>query len=89
MPDYNSLVIYELHLGTFDDDPGDPPGDLARATSRLDHLLELGINCVHVMPLMNSLPIFPGDLMSPSHLLLSRFMEGLSNLKSLSIAPIV
>lgn len=50
MPDYNSLVIYELHLGTFDDDLGDRPGDLARATARLDHLLELGINCVHVMP---------------------------------------
>ena len=50
MPDYNSLLIYELHLGTFDDDPGDRPGTLARATSRLDHLLELGINCVHVMP---------------------------------------
>ncbi|MDJ0676805.1 MAG: alpha-amylase family glycosyl hydrolase [Calothrix sp. MO_167.B42] len=50
MPDYNSLVIYELHLGTFDDDPGDRPGNLARATSRLDHLLELGINCIHVMP---------------------------------------
>ncbi|MBD3884857.1 alpha amylase C-terminal domain-containing protein [Phormidium tenue FACHB-886] len=50
MPDHNSLVIYELHLGTFDDDPGDRPGDLARATARLDHLLELGINCVHVMP---------------------------------------
>jgi 1,4-alpha-glucan branching enzyme len=48
MPEYNSLVIYELHLGTFDDDPGDRPGDLAEATARLDHLLELGINCVHV-----------------------------------------
>lgn len=50
MPDYNALVIYELHLGTFDDDPGDRPGTLARATSRLDHLSELGINCIHVMP---------------------------------------
>lgn len=50
MPDYNSLVIYELHLGTFDDNPGDRPGTLSRATSRLDHLSELGINCVHVMP---------------------------------------
>lgn len=52
MPDYNSLVIYELHLGTFDDDSGDDkPGTLARATLRLEHLKDLGINCVHVMPL--------------------------------------
>ncbi len=50
MPDYNSLIIYELHLGTFDDDPGDRPGTLSRAVSRLDHLGELGINCIHVMP---------------------------------------
>ncbi len=50
MPDYNSLIIYELHLGTFDDDPGGSPGNLARATVRLDHLSELGINCIHVMP---------------------------------------
>ncbi|MCI5224193.1 MAG: hypothetical protein D3924_16365, partial [Candidatus Electrothrix sp. AR4] len=50
MPDFNSLVIYELHLGTFDDDPGDRPGNLGRAAARLTHLQELGINCVHVMP---------------------------------------
>ena len=50
MPDFNALVIYELHLGTFDDDPGNRPGNLARAASRLEHLQDLGINCVHVMP---------------------------------------
>ncbi len=50
MPDFNSLVIYELHLGTFDDDPGNRPGTLQRATLRLEHLADLGINCVHLMP---------------------------------------
>ena len=50
MPDFNALVIYELHLSTFDDDPGDRPGNLARAARRLPHLQELGINCIHVMP---------------------------------------
>ena len=45
MPDFNSLVIYEMHLGTFDDDPGHRPGTLARATARLPHLQDLGINC--------------------------------------------
>lgn len=46
MPDYNSLIIYELHLGTFDG----TSGNLAGAVSRLPHLSELGINCVHLMP---------------------------------------
>ncbi|WP_367872758.1 alpha-amylase family glycosyl hydrolase [Luteolibacter sp. Populi] len=50
MADYNSLVIYELHLGTFDDDPGDRPGTLKRAAERLGQLAELGINCIHLMP---------------------------------------
>lgn len=50
MPDFNALVIYEMHLGTFDDDPGDRPGTLGRAAARLPHLQELGINCLHVLP---------------------------------------
>jgi 1,4-alpha-glucan branching enzyme len=50
MPEASTLVIYELHLGTFDDDPGDRPGTLARAASRLGHLADLGVNCIHVMP---------------------------------------
>lgn len=50
MPDYNSLLIYELHLGTFNDIKGGDPGTLARAALRLEHLNELGINCVHIMP---------------------------------------
>lgn len=50
MPDFNSLVVYELHLGTFDDDPGNRPGTLQRATQRLGQLADLGINCIHLMP---------------------------------------
>lgn len=50
MPDFNQLIIYQIHLGTFDDDPGDRPGTLARATARLDHVKDLGVNCVHVLP---------------------------------------
>ncbi|SDS95216.1 malto-oligosyltrehalose trehalohydrolase [Microlunatus soli] len=38
-------VIYELHIGTFT-----PEGTLRSAIGRLDHLVELGIDFVEVMP---------------------------------------
>ena len=39
-------VVYELHVGTFT-----PEGTLDSATSRLPHLVELGVDVVEVMPL--------------------------------------
>lgn len=56
-PAWNDLVIYELHLGTFSDIPGGPPGSLSSAKSRLDYLADLGVNAVELMPLWE----FPGD----------------------------
>ncbi len=50
MPPWNELVIYELHVGTFNDEPGGSPGDLQSAASRLPHLAELGVNAVQIMP---------------------------------------
>jgi 1,4-alpha-glucan branching enzyme len=50
MPDYNSLVVYELHLGTFNDTPQGEPGTLAKAIDRLPYLRDLGINCINIMP---------------------------------------
>ena len=38
-------VIYELHVGTFT-----PEGTLDSATERLDHLLDIGVDLVEVMP---------------------------------------
>lgn len=38
-------VIYELHVGTFT-----PEGDLDAAIGRLDHLLDIGVDLVEVMP---------------------------------------
>ena len=38
-------VIYELHVGTFT-----PVGDLDSAIDRLDHLLEIGVDLVELMP---------------------------------------
>lgn len=45
-------IIYELHIGTFS-----PEGTFLGAINKLDHLLELGINAIEVMPLS----AFPGE----------------------------
>lgn len=50
VPPWNELVIYELHVGTFNrgknDDKG---GTFASVIKRLDYLEELGINAIEVM----------------------------------------
>src|SRR5664279_1864709 len=48
---WNELVIYELHVGTFNDqdDPNDP-GKFASVSARLGHLKKLGINAIQIMP---------------------------------------
>jgi malto-oligosyltrehalose trehalohydrolase len=45
-------LIYELHVGTFT-----PEGTLDAAIGHLDHLIELGVTVVELMPLV----AFPGD----------------------------
>lgn len=57
MPAWNDLVLYELHVGTFQDTPGGFPGSLATATQRLDHLVDLGVNAVELLPISE----FAGD----------------------------
>ena len=52
MPTIDELVIYEMHVGTFHDEPGGPPGDFYSAIDKLDHLVELGVNAVEIMPVM-------------------------------------
>ena len=48
---WNELVIYELHVGTFNDqDDPDHPGKFPSVTSRLVHLKKLGVNAVQIMP---------------------------------------
>lgn len=47
----NELVIYQLHIGTFNDDPGGSPGTFTTAVSRLNQLQDLGINAVKLMPI--------------------------------------
>jgi len=48
----NEMVIYELHIGTFGKKTAQHgPGNLEGAIERLDHLAELGVNALEVMPL--------------------------------------
>lgn len=63
----SSGIIYELHIGTFT-----PEGTFESAIERLDHLVELGITHIELMPVIE----FPGkrgwgydgvDLFAPHH----------------------
>jgi 1,4-alpha-glucan branching enzyme len=58
-PPWNEWVIYELHVGTFNDEkPHDPkPAQFDSIIRRFDHLKKLGINCIQVMPVAE----FAGD----------------------------
>jgi 1,4-alpha-glucan branching enzyme len=67
MPGWNELVVYELHIGTFNDLPGGEPGTFADAEKRLDHLKALGVNAIEIMPAAE----FAGDFSwgyNPAHM---------------------
>jgi malto-oligosyltrehalose trehalohydrolase len=49
-PSWDDLVIYEMHVGTFNDQPGGAPGTFAGATDKLDHVEKLGANAIELMP---------------------------------------
>jgi maltooligosyltrehalose trehalohydrolase len=49
---WDEAVIYELHVGTFS-----PEGNFAGVEARLDHLADLGVSAVELMPLAS----FPGE----------------------------
>lgn len=46
------MIIYELHIGTFTTE-----GTFESAISKLDHLVDLGINAIEIMPISQ----FPGN----------------------------
>jgi 1,4-alpha-glucan branching enzyme len=49
-PAFNQLVIYELHVGTFNILQGQSLGTFDSATAKLDYLRDLGVNAIEVMP---------------------------------------
>ncbi|MBV9342684.1 MAG: malto-oligosyltrehalose trehalohydrolase [Acidobacteria bacterium] len=49
---WNEAVVYELHVGSFS-----PEGTYAGLENRLDHLSELGVSAIELMPLAS----FPGE----------------------------
>jgi 1,4-alpha-glucan branching enzyme len=57
MASWNELVIYEMHVGTFNVQEAGQPGTFASALEKLPYLKELGINAVEVMPVAE----FSGD----------------------------
>jgi 1,4-alpha-glucan branching enzyme len=49
---WNELVIYELHVGTFNDEEHlNIPGKFPSISARLEHLKKLGINAIQIMPI--------------------------------------
>ncbi len=56
-PDWNDLIIYELHVGTFFDAVGGAPGDFSTALQKLDYLADLGVSAIELMPVCE----FPAD----------------------------
>jgi len=63
---WNELIIYELHIGTFNVKEANQPGTFASAMEKLPYLKNLGINVVEVMPVAE----FPSDFSwgyNPSH----------------------
>ena len=51
-PALEEMIIYELHVGTFT-----PEGTFEAIIGKLDHLQELGVNAIEIMPIAQ----FPGD----------------------------
>jgi len=52
MPPRNQLVIYEMHVGSFNDSPGGGPGTFDEVVRKLGHLRDLGINAIEIMPVL-------------------------------------
>ncbi|MCC3154671.1 alpha-amylase family glycosyl hydrolase [Hymenobacter sp. BT770] len=57
MPSWNELVIYELHVGTFNAADASSVGTFLNVVEKLPYLRDLGINCIELLPATE----FPGD----------------------------
>lgn len=57
LPPHNELVIYEMHIGSFSTSKKGKAGNFQEVIDRFDHLQQLGINVIQIMPIAE----FPGD----------------------------
>ncbi|GAC1597276.1 MAG: alpha-amylase family glycosyl hydrolase [Hymenobacter sp.] len=57
MPAWNELVIYELHVGTFNAPDAEQVGTFLSVAEKLPYLRDLGINCIELLPATE----FPGS----------------------------
>ena len=58
MPSWDKIVLYEMHVGTFGiAASGATPASFDECSAKLDHLVELGVNMIALMPISE----FPGD----------------------------
>ncbi len=57
MPSWDDLVLYEMHIGTFNDIVGGSPGTLNAAKFLLNYLRDLGVTAIELMPFCE----FPGE----------------------------
>ncbi len=55
-PGWTELVIYELHVGSFNPQPGAQVGTFADVVAKLPYLQSLGINAIELLPVAE----FPG-----------------------------
>ena len=66
-PPWNEWVIYEMHIGTFNDEPGGAPGNLNGAIHKLEYLARLGVNVLQLMPPMEFAGAFSWGY-NPAHI---------------------
>jgi 1,4-alpha-glucan branching enzyme len=52
MPPRNELVIYEMHVGSFNDSEAAGPGTFDEIVPKLPYLRDLGINAIEIMPVL-------------------------------------
>jgi 1,4-alpha-glucan branching enzyme len=80
---WNELVIYEMHVGTFNDRPDGGPGSLPGVIKKLPYLQQLGVNAIQLMPAGE----FPGGFSwgyNPAHVFaIERDYGGPKTLKAL------
>jgi len=50
MPGWNEMLIYELHIGTFNRDASGAQGTFADAQAKLQYIADLGFNAIQIMP---------------------------------------